>query len=121
MARAIDADETKKEMIEWLCAVADFRTIEEIIDEQPTIEPKQEWISVKDRLPEENNVIEGRKYETCSDLVIVFVRDDLGNSFTCDDMTTNGEWINYPAPQFEVTHWMPLPEPPEKNNEEEQA
>lgn len=75
------------------------------------------WMSVKDRLPDENNVIVGGKCGTCSDLVIVFVRDALGNSFTCDDMIANGGWINYPTPEFEVTHWMPLPEPPEREGE----
>ena len=72
------------------------------------------WISVEDRMPDESNVIEGSKDGMCSDLVIVFVRDDTGNSFTCDDITVNGEWVNYPAPIFEVTHWMPLPEPPKE-------
>jgi len=86
-------------------------TIKHLRDEQSRV-PR--WIPVEERLPEESNMIEDGKGGTCSDLVIVFVRDDNENTFTCDDIIANGEWVNYPAPLFDVTHWMPLPELPKE-------
>lgn len=55
--------------------------------------PKQEWISIDERLPEE--------FEN------VLVYDGV---VTIDHISAGGEWWyhNHDA----VTHWMPLPEPP---------
>ena len=39
MARAIDADEMKNAIREWQKSSTDFRTLEEVVDGQPTIEP----------------------------------------------------------------------------------
>ena len=51
----------------------------------------QEWISVKDMLPEENEIILAW-VAACRDLHFCFGSEVSG---------------------LEVTHWMPLPEPPE--------
>ena len=61
----------------------------------------QEWISVKDRLPEAGTkalcYLKRGEYWTA-------VWDDCG-----DDLWSDGEaWCS----NGEVTHWMPLPEPP---------
>lgn len=75
-----------------------------------------EWISVNDRLP---GLINGR----ASDVVLVAKRF---RSATTNRLTVAMAWLqqmpdgsliwndtrlNFPPP--EVTHWMPLPEPPE--------
>lgn len=70
------------------------------------------WISVDVMLPKE--VKRDDEEVSSSDLVIVAVRDDMNNIFVSDDILCKGEWVNYPAPLFEVTHWMPLPEPPKE-------
>ena len=62
----------------------------------------QEWISVKDRLPEENL------------RALCFIQKD-GIQILCfgkygGRMTWQGDEYNYEL--NEVTHWMPLPEPP---------
>ena len=72
----------------------------------------QKWISVEERLPEE--IKRDDAEVSSSDLVIVAVCDDMDNIFVADDIVCAGEWVNYPAPLFEVTHWMPLPEPPKE-------
>ena len=63
----------------------------------------QEWISVKDRLPEEKG-----RYLTankrCGDKIVVF-----------DLWFGGGFWYVEEEDDvfdFEVTHWMPMPEPP---------
>ena len=58
---------------------------------------KIEWISVEDALP--------KPYES----VIYYGRETTG----FDYMTDDGKWrISTGADPDEVTHWMPLPEPP---------
>ena len=76
------------------------------VDKQPTIEPKQEWISVKDRLPtwEDGKVLIYTTY-----------------GISVAKRTTSNKWMGEHAIPKLITHWMPLPEPPKKNNEEEQA
>ena len=74
-----------------------------ILTEQPTIEPKQEWISVKDRLPEEEDSTRG---------MVLAVENDK------ERMVKLWGWdivVKYPN---EFTHWMPLPQPPKEGGEE---
>ena len=62
-----------------------------------------EWISVKDRLPDEGEA------------VLVFSSYWCSNSFVAT--LIRGEWKAssiLSRPDL-VTHWMPLPEPPEEN------
>ena len=69
---------------------------EELISNGVTV---QEWISVKDRLPKPN--------------VPVLVTRDYGWGCVVDRdvLSKNGEWC-YLERNCEVTHWMPMPEPP---------
>ena len=69
-----------------------------------------EWISVSDRLPED-----GIRVLTYADNSAMFVasRDDGWYVDT-------GEYY-YSSPFTNITHWMPLPEPPkEENNDKKQ-
>lgn len=89
------------------------------IGEEPSIEfVQQGWIPVSERLPDESYDDTCRSsaviYDgTCSAsaLVLVTVIDSHGSKFVSDDITVNGgEWVNFPSPEYEVTHWMPMPE-----------
>lgn len=60
---------------------------------------KQEWISVEDRLP-----------VPCT-WVLVYIEYYMGVDF----ITASGEWCKHPWQN--VTHWMPLPEPPTKEDD----
>ena len=99
MARAIDADEFMKEIRKWLGNETDFRSLQEIIAGMPTIDTvKQEWISVKDRLPEQYAV------------VIVYDGEQVGEAeFNGVDFG----WVESEDLAF-ATHWMPFPEPPKE-------
>lgn len=67
----------------------------EALDRVPTAGPIP-WISVKDKLPIENtNVL------TCDEAGVVFMGFRFNDEFYGD------------VKDCKITHWMPLPEPPE--------
>lgn len=121
MARAIDADALMKKYGLDNAAKYGNKTAEEqafsydtmfmyeiadMIEDAPTIEPKPKWISVKDRLPKEHG-----EY-------IIHVENLTGfhaldrNVF--EATYAFGQWLFDGCSDNRVTHWMPLPEPPEK-------
>lgn len=105
MARAIDADELKETLVfhEEEYTVAAHR----IIDMMPTIEPKQEWISVKDRMPPDGH----KPYLTCRKTVKGRTVIESRYLHTSYESPCVAYWEG--KKNGEVTHWMPLPEPPE--------
>ena len=74
-----------------------------LLEDAPTIELKREWISVKDRLPDSN-------YGS----VLIYTKD--GGVAEGQYYDTIKAWLQFrwSVEDAEVTHWMPLPEPPEK-------
>lgn len=58
------------------------------------------WISVKERLPDENV------------RVLVYLRSDRGYTTMDTDRLLNGKWVRWGA--LEVTHWLALPTPPKE-------
>ena len=80
------------------------REIEEVLRAVPAT-PVPQWISVKDRLPE--NYID----------VIVF--DAISRVMFPAAIGSSGEWEipGFRAGAFNFTHWMPLPEPPKGEND----
>ena len=58
----------------------------------------QEWISVKERLPEENVRV-----------LVCFRFTDYSQIETDTDRIEKGKWYRWSK---YVTHWMPLPQPP---------
>ena len=60
----------------------------------------QEWISVKDRLPESEK-----------DAVMIALRWGEVDIGWCEDEKWGSEFVNE-YEDGEVTHWMPLPQPP---------
>ena len=102
------------ELVDPTEAVADY-----LLDSGVTV---QEWISVDDRLPEDDEQIEsyydGRM--SCKTVLvytkygIIIQKNRLivrptGNKYL-DDQVTDG-WI-WSGGTEEVTHWMPMPNPP---------
>jgi len=83
------------------------RTIQEIfpqiIDDEPTIEvkPDKDWISVKDRLPENDGL-----YIVCKTV--------RGHRISFEAHWKGNEWLSVVKNnQLDyITHWQPLPEPP---------
>ena len=68
----------------------------------PTIEAEPKWISVKERLPVTfENVLVCTKHE-----MLICHHD--GDEWV---VTYDGEYAGY---DYDITHWMPLPEPPKE-------
>jgi hypothetical protein len=67
-----------------------------------------EWISVEDRLPDD-----GAEVLACN-LALVACDNGFGSRFVAwlDYDTAPPQWIVSGEEKEEVTHWMPLPEPP---------
>ena len=74
----------------------------------PTITPQNEWVSVEERMPDFDVP------------VLVYVKDLFDNKGTISitkytityDLTNN--WLGYENSSFKITHWMPLPAPPDR-------
>lgn len=64
---------------------------------------RDEWISVKDRLPEVRLIVLAYESPT-NDISFAFRERGSENFVDCD----SGYYLNT------VTHWMPLPKPPEE-------
>lgn len=60
-----------------------------------------EWISIKDRLPE-------------NDALVLVCQQDVKDAATFIAFFINGRWAILNN-EFTVTHWMPLPEPPNES------
>lgn len=123
MARPIDADELKNQIKHMPRTVnpdlVQYKLVQAIIEDMPTLTPPNEWISVEDEIPSD---------------------DDDGLEFFCmtnatgkgggvlplewEVATIRGKtvrrwrWLNRISP-WTVTHWMKRPAPPEKENSHE--
>lgn len=100
-------------------AVTDFI---EIVDRQPIIDrqPKEgEWIPCSERLPDETGRYLAVKKRIAPDELggsrtnIVILRFFVDDGFLMP--THIPDWINEEINE-EVTHWMPLPQPPKGGN-----
>lgn len=83
---------------------------------------RSQWISVNDDLPKEHDSIfanhaylSKHMWAKESDNVIVYVRFPDGTGRSTEGRLQDGKWWTRVSPMLEpvVTHWMPLPEPPE--------
>ena len=82
------------ELVDPIEAVADY-----LLDNGVTV---QEWISVDDRLPEKGEEV----------LVFDTRENWTGFAWLRPDETWTALGFDFPFDLGEVTHWMPLPEPP---------
>lgn len=113
MARPIDADELKNQIKHMPRTVnpdlVQYKLVQAIIADMPTLTPPNEWVSVEDSIP-------------CSGKRVLatdgsFVGEAWYASFSKSWYRNNGfEWDRICG---QVTHWMPLPAPPKKEHDHE--
>lgn len=96
MARLIDADELLKEKF-----TMGFGRIPVVfvnsIENAPTITAPNEWVSAKERLP--------KPFEC---VIVCYANRSVHLAW----VYTNGKWL-FEERYGSVTHWMPLPAPPD--------
>lgn len=81
---------------------------------------KDRWIPVSERLPDEREEEDESGLDEIymtSDLVLVTVVDDEENTFVSDDITANGEWVNFGDFNYcRVLAWKPMSETYKEEN-----
>ena len=91
--------------VSWAAAYADFK---DDIDSMPTLTQLNEWVSVADRLPEKKQ-----------DVLMYFDTGNMAVGWWHDKDEHITFWCAYTDDGFYTdcdcipTHWMPLPAPPE--------
>ena len=94
--------DVREKLVELLCEAQHIITntskAKYLIEQGVTV---QEWISVKDRLPENDTRV----------LVYLNIKKLDANTYTFfdTDRMLDGKWIRWNS---YITHWMPLPQPP---------
>ena len=84
----------KRAIIDWEHGDVSEWIADHLISNGVTV---QEWISVNDRLPDDDEVV-----IICTDKNFVYAGELIGDTWFLD----NDSWT------ATVTHWMPLPQPP---------
>ncbi len=87
-----------------------------------------DWISVKDRLPEETPSLFSRFKGTdkwskamwvmeSKTVLVVATMQDKGSTVVTGNLH-DGKWCTKISPMinYKVTYWMPMPEPPKEEN-----
>ena len=98
-----------------------------VLQEVSTLTPPNEWVSVEERLPEYNPGTGAKSYWVAK-------KDNAGNwqmkiAQYCDygyamtmDAETEVTWRDWDFTKIaNVTHWMPLPAPPDRRPPEEET
>ena len=108
--RPVDADEAKRIAREYLTDPYHVISAVAVLDKTPTLTPPNEWVSVEKRLPENNaqvlmwsakwKIAEAGSYYNGR----FWVYSEIGDAYIADD----------------ITHWMPLPAPPDRRPPERQ-
>lgn len=67
-----------------------------------------EWISIQERLPEKNI------YNNYNEVLVYSLSEGVNlGSFSSPDTPAHWYRLGYDEGLHDVTHWMPVPEPPE--------
>ena len=127
MAKAkeyVEREAAKRELLSWaVCMnhpeylmrddamhVIDSMPAADVVEQEQESKPTNGWISVEDRLPEKNQAVLG------------WYKDNPFAGYTYEVVSWNGKgWVFVYAQRYvtNVTHWMPMPEPPKTEKMEE--
>lgn len=74
----------------------------------PTLTPPNEWVSVKERLPDEELKRFKELFPGENEVEVLVM---IQGAYTATTLYWDGEKFYDEMSSYEVTHWMPLPEP----------
>ena len=120
----IEREAAKRELLSWAVSinhpeylmrddamhVIDSMPAADVVEQEQESKPTNGWISVEDRLPERNQAVLG------------WYKDNPFAGYTYGVVSWNGKgWVFVYAQRYvtNVTHWMPMPEPPKTEKMEE--
>ena len=108
--KAIDADRMKEELL-WgnvFLSAKETNALVDLIDNQPTLTPPNEWVSVKNKKPE------------LGERVLATDGAFVGEGYMdCYGVWCRPNGMRWNMLESEVTHWMPLPAPPDRRPPEQ--
>lgn len=100
--RLIDADALHSEISKWPESVMYKDWVQSAIATAPTVPAYEQWISVEDKWPQNG------------EWILVYLSD--GNMICGSYYDAMGFALDYYYEDMgQITHWMPLPEPPEED------
>lgn len=86
------------------------------IQHMPTLTPPNEWLSVEERLPDEELNQIKRLFPGENEVEVLVM---IEGAYIATTLYWDGEKFYDETSTYEVTHWMPLPAPPEKEHDHE--
>ena len=112
--RPIDADAMEHSAV----TIADMSNImRDWVKRQPTLTPQNEWVSVEDRLPEDDT----SEYKAQIAVLVLTDRESIkikkrtyhpGRVYYGKFYPERWDWGTFNDDR--ITHWMPLPAPPDR-------
>ena len=112
---------TNAEAIETLRANypdACYEQLREAVDKAIKALEAQEWISVKDRLPEEDHWLGGSGKQFSDNVLISITNREDEDAWSDTSQTIDGEWRLELPRHCEITAWKPMPEPYQEDGNE---
>ena len=86
----------------------------QLLYDMPTLTPPNEWVSVEERLPEQENT---QVLMTDGECHYISSRNNMVRFLDCEGIFIPGK----AGAGVKVTHWMPLPAPPDRRPPEGEA
>ena len=115
--RPVDADEAKRIAREHLTDPYHVISAVAVLDKTPTLTPQNEWVSVEDRLPEDDT----SEYKAQIAVLVLTDRESIkikkrtyhpGRVYYGKFYPERWDWGTFNDDR--ITHWMPLPAPPDR-------
>lgn len=88
--------------------------VRSMVHSEPTLTPQNEWVSVEDRLPEQENT---QVLMTDGECHYISSRNNMVRFLDCEGIFIPGK----AGAGVKVTHWMPLPAPTDRRPPEGEA
>lgn len=111
--KCIECRDNHVQLINWLKELKDLRILiggedNYLIEppEQADVQPVNQWISCKDKMPEHGVTV--LIYAGNHMIMLAWYDKDMEYFYICDS--------DYKYNPLDVTHWQPLPEPPKKED-----